>query len=334
MHPLPFDNLTNRNWSQDSDTLYVSVDAADLAAKKKNAKKLWVVVSSRSLLPGFWTDPVNGTPEFTQRCVVKKDYDFTWIEANEVPLASAGDSGFKVTNAKGAYYAFVLVQRADGELADVNVTKLGDETKNPPKGTPFTVKNAQTLNRTWDDDQRWACGQKGAKPPVKTVVAAEAPMVHPLPFDDAANRNWSYDAEVINMTIDKADLTVKLKDAKRVFVVLSARALLPEFWKDPLYGIPKFTHNCIVNKKYDFKWIEAFEVPIASLKGDQLKVTGAKGMYYAFLLIDKGDGRYADVKVTKLGDDTRNPPKADALTVKNPQTLTRVWDDDKKPMCK
>src|SRR5262245_43899350 len=72
---LPFGDSAYRNWSQDSDTLYVTADAADLAAKLKGASKLWVVLSARSLLPEFWTDPSLGVPDFTERCVVKKDYD-------------------------------------------------------------------------------------------------------------------------------------------------------------------------------------------------------------------------------------------------------------------
>ena len=333
-HPLPFDAPANRNWSRDSDTLFVSVDKGDLAQKTQGAKHLWSVLSARSLLPELWKDPANGTPEFTERCVLQKDYDFTWIEATEVPLASAKGDQIKVMNAAGAYYAFVLVEKADGSLAEVNVTKLGNAERNPPHPGAVEIRNGQTLSRTWDDDKRHLCGQRGAKAPA--ALPAEAPMVRPLPFDESANRNWSTGAETINLTVDKADLAAKLKDAKRAFVVLSARALLREWWTDPgPQGVPRVTHTCAVNKQFDFKWIEATEVPIAKLTGDQLKITNATGTYYAFVLVEKADGRYADVRLAKLGDTTRDPLKLDALVVRNGQTLARgTWDDDKKPLCK
>jgi hypothetical protein len=328
-HQLAFMDPTHRNWSQESDTLYVNVDKADLAQKTQGASHVWLILSARSATPEFWTASNNGTPEFTERCILKKDYDFTWIEATEIPLASAKGEQFKVTNAVGAYYAFVVVQKASGALVDVNITKLGAADRNPPRPGAVEIRNPQTLSRTWDDDKRYLCGQRNASAPV--APPAEPPMVHPLPFMDTANRNWSTESDAIYLTLDKADLTAKLKDAKRAFVVVSARMLMEAWWAD----VPRFTATCVLNKKYDFNWIEATEVPIAKLGAGQVKVTNALGTYYAFLVVEYGDGRLADVKLTKLGDNVRNPPIANAVEVRNGPKLVRgTWDDDKKPLCK
>ena len=116
--------------------------------------------------------------------------------------------------------------------------------------------------------------------------------------------------------------------------MLSARSLLPEWWTAPGIGLPKFTQKCIVSKTYDFKWIEANGVAPASIKGTQFKVDNAKGAYYAFVVAQAADGTISSVKLTKLGDATRNPPVAGAMTVKNAQVLERTWDEDKRTLCK
>ena len=153
---LPFQDPAYRNWSEQADTIYLTLDASDFTAKRASASKLWLVLSARSLLPEFWTDPTYGAPRFTQRCVVKKAYDFRWIEATEVPVALKGNQ-LKVQNAKGAYYAFMLAQMPDGSLTNIKVVKLGDATRNPPQPNAFGVKNGQVLERTWDDDKRSVC---------------------------------------------------------------------------------------------------------------------------------------------------------------------------------
>lgn len=328
---LPFLDAAYRNWTVDSPTLYVTVDPGDLASKLKTAKRAWVIVSARSLAPGFWLDPAHGTPEFTQRCVLQKDYDFSWVEATEVPVKNIKGDQFEVTNAKGAYYAFVVVQGADGGLQSIKVDKLGDASRNAPKAGRVVVKNGQTLERTWDDDKKPLCGGKAAPAATEPKLPSG---VYPLPFQDPAYRNWSDAADTIYVTVDTGDLAAKLKVASKVWVVLSARSLLPEFWTDSSTGVPRFTQRCVVKKDYDFKWVEATSVPIASIKGNQFKVQNAKGAYYAFVLAQTADGAILNVKVTKLGDATRNPPTATAVAVKNAQLLDRTWDDDKKPLCK
>ena len=328
---LPFDDAAHRNWSQDADVIYLTANAADLAARAKGAKKAWVVLSARSLLPEWWTHPATGIPEFTQRCVIAKDYDFTWIEATAVPVSSLKNNQLEVSNAKGAYYAFLVVQGADGALSSVKVDKLGDAKRNPPQAGKVAVKNGQALTRTWDDDKRPICAGKAATTPTGPSYPAG---VFPLPFQDTANRNWSQDADTIYVTADAADLAARTKGASKVWVVLSARSLLPEWWTDPAIGLPKFTQKCVVSKSYDFKWIEANAVAPASIKGTQFKVDNAKGAYYAFVVAQAADGTLSSVKLSKLGDATRNPPVAGAMTVKNAQVLERTWDDDKRPLCK
>lgn len=327
---LPFEDAANRNWSYDAETIYLTANAADLGAKTKGAKKAWVVLSARSLLPEWWTHPSTGIPQFTQTCVLAKDFDFTWIEATEVPVANLKTNQLEVTNAKGTYYAFLLVQGADGNVSSVKVDKLGDAKKNPPAATKVAVKNGQTLTRTWDDDKRPICAGKA----VAAKGPAYPPGVYPLPFDEMYSRNWSQDSDTLYITADAADLNAKTKGASKVWVVLSARSLLPEWWTDPAHGLPKFTQKCVVAKTHDFKWIEANAVAPASIKGNQFKVENAKGAYYAFVVAQAADGSVSTVKLTKLGDATKNPPVAGAMTVKNAQVLERTWEDDKRALCK
>ncbi len=151
--PLPFGDGNVRNWATNADTVYIQADKADLDAKVAGAAKFFVVLSTRYLDENkFWAE----YPEFTEKCVIGKAHDFTWIEATEVPLDKIKSDQFKVSNAKGAYYTFLLVEK-DGKLQSVKVTRCGDQTKLTPKSDAVEVANGQALNRTWDDDKKGLC---------------------------------------------------------------------------------------------------------------------------------------------------------------------------------
>ncbi len=122
-HPLPYRNPRDRNWHQRQANIFVSVDPNDLRAKLAGARRAWLVTSAVFLDPGpFW----GNFPQFTQKCVISKHVrDFAWIEATPLALNQLnGASEFDVRNTVGVYYAFVLVERMDGSLHDVAVTKI------------------------------------------------------------------------------------------------------------------------------------------------------------------------------------------------------------------
>ena len=157
--PLPFGDTKHvRSWSTSDSTIYLTVDADDLKEKQKGASKLWVVISARYVAPKkFW----NEYPEFTEKCIVGKTHDFKWIEAIPVPLKDVKSNQFRILNAKGTYYGFVIVEKG-GELEVVKPKFIGGKVKYKGKshysGELFAkdkqvkVKNPKALVRNWSDD--------------------------------------------------------------------------------------------------------------------------------------------------------------------------------------
>lgn len=126
----------------------MAVDPHDLAAKKRGASRLYVVLMAYYFDPGrFW----NHYPQFTQKCMLNKSVrDFAFVEAIPVGTGS-GPPQFRIDGARGAYYAFVLAQRADGSLHDVTVTRIGDR----PFGAHFVpLRTAHQLVRN-KEKQFW-----------------------------------------------------------------------------------------------------------------------------------------------------------------------------------
>jgi|GEM_PF-3279119 len=151
---LKFHGKGIRNWAQNQETICITVNAGDLNAKKAGADKVWVVLSARYLGERFWAV----YPEFTEKCIVGKSYDFKWIEATPLSPGQVTSNNFKITGARGAYYGFVLVEKG-GILSVVAGEKIGG-TREYRSGFPadaVAVHNAIPLERKWDDDKRYLC---------------------------------------------------------------------------------------------------------------------------------------------------------------------------------
>lgn len=154
----------------------------------------------------------------------------------------------------------------------------------------------------------------------------------PLNFSAPGTRNWSQRQDTIYLTLDKADLDAKRKGATKLYVVLSARYLAQKFWR----FYPAFTEKCVINKAYDFKWIESIAVDPAKVTSHQFKITGAKGAYYGFVLV-QGPGGLKVIKAKKIAA-ARKYAKSEllpnAVVVANPAPLKRKWEDKNKKLCK
>ncbi len=159
---IPYGDKFARNWSQKENTIYLQVNEADLKNKLDGASKLWVFISARRQNPGFW----NHYPEFVEKCVVSKQiYDFKWIEAVEIPIKDVTTNQFKIKNAEGAYYGFVLVEN-DGDLAIVKPGFIGAEKdfnkswikkakiKKKAKSIKVKIPKKFKLKRDWSDDAK------------------------------------------------------------------------------------------------------------------------------------------------------------------------------------
>ncbi len=120
---MPYRYPPHRNWHQHQANIFVNIDQNDLRAKLAGARRAWLVLSAVVLDPGpFWRN----YPMFTQKCIISKHVrDFAWIEATPLPLNRlAAVTELDVRNTVGAYYAFVLIEKNDGSLHDVAMTKI------------------------------------------------------------------------------------------------------------------------------------------------------------------------------------------------------------------
>ena len=151
---LKFHGTGIRNWAQKEDTICITVNASDLDAKKAGADRVWVVLSARYLGPRFW----RVYPEFTEKCVTGKAYDFKWIEGIPLAPSQVTSNSFKVTGARGAYYGMVLVEKG-GALSIVKGEKIGGSREYRggfPAGA-VTLHNPVPLEREWEDNKRFYC---------------------------------------------------------------------------------------------------------------------------------------------------------------------------------
>lgn len=152
---LPFSDANARNWGQNEDVVIITVDNRQLQEKLAGSEKVWVVLSARLLMKKFFSD--NYYPEFTEKCVVAKAFDFKWIEAIGIAPGQVKSNQFEVGNAKGAYYGFVLVKKA-GKLYVIKPEKIGPTKKyNALMPNRVKVTNPQKLTRQWQDKNKPKC---------------------------------------------------------------------------------------------------------------------------------------------------------------------------------
>ncbi len=169
-------------------------------------------------------------------------------------------------------------------------------------------------------------------PPAPAGLSTPAGQPHPLPFLNVKVRNWHQSKDRIFVVADQHDLQRKLHSARRMWVVLSASFYHPQtFWK----AFPMFTQKCVVDKRIaDLKSFEAVPVPLGSVGAKhELEISGARGAYYAAVLVEKNDGSLQSVTVVHIG---KVPATHQRIGLHNSHPVTRSRSADKPvwPLCR